>query len=78
MKTMKAEIFIEQYGNGISLKWKDVEDNIEPETVVALDNDTTNTIGKIIWDDITLMMQQKQCNIVKMTIEYQAVKEEQQ
>ena len=78
MKTMKAEIFIEQYGNGISLKWKDVEDNIEPETVVALDNDKINTVGKIIWDDITLMMQQKQCNIVKMTIEYQAVKEEQQ
>ena len=75
---MKAEVTVEQFNNGISLKWKDAEGNIEPETVVALDNDTTNTIGKIIWDDITLMMQQKQCNIVKMTIEYQAVKEEQQ
>lgn len=75
---MKAEIIVEQYDNGISLKWKDVEGSIEPEAIVALDDDKANTIGKIIWDDITLMMDQELCNVVKMTIEYQAVKEEQQ
>ena len=74
---MKVEVIVEQYNNGISLKWKDVEGDIEPEAVVALNNDKTHTIGKIIWDDITLMMDQELCNVVKMTIEYQAVKEEQ-
>ena len=75
---MKAEVTVEQFNNGISLKWKDAENNIEPEAIVALDNDKVNTVGKIIWDDITLMMDQELCNVVKMTIEYQAVKEEQQ
>lgn len=74
---MKTEVIVEQYNNGISLKWKDIKGDIEPEAVVALDNDKTRTIGKIIWDDITLMMDRESCNVIKMTIEYQAIKEEQ-
>ena len=73
---MKAEITVEQFNNGISLKWKDCAGNIESEDLVALEADKQNTIGKIIWDDIQLIMDNKLTNIVKLTIEYQATEEQ--
>ena len=72
---MKVEITIEQFNNGISLKWRDCDGNIEPEDLVALEEDQVNTIGKIISDDIKLVMDNKLANIVKLTIEYQAMEE---
>lgn len=72
---MKVEIFIEQFNNGISLKWRDCDGNIEPEDLVALERDQVNTIGKTIWDDIKSVMDSKLANIVKLTIEYQAMEE---
>lgn len=72
---MKVEIFIEQFNNGISLKWRDCDGNIEPENLVALERDQVNTIGKTIWDDIKSVMDSKLANIVKLTIEYQAMEE---
>ena len=73
---MKVEITIEQFNNGISLKWRDHDGNIEPENLVALKEDQVNTIGKTIWDDIELIMDNKLANIVKLTIEYQAMEEQ--
>lgn len=72
---MKVEITVEQFNNGISLKWRDCDGNIEPEDLVALEVDQVNTIGKIISDDIKLVMDNKLANIVKLTIEYQAMEE---
>ena len=72
---MKVEITIEQFNNGISLKWRDCDGNIEPEDLVALEEDQVNTIGKIISDDIKLVMDNKLANIVKLAIEYQAMEE---
>lgn len=74
---MKVEIFVEQFNNGISLKWRDCDGNIESEDLVALKKDQVNTIGKIVLDDIKLVMDNKLANIVKLTIEYQAMEEEQ-
>lgn len=72
---MKATILIEQYDNGISLKWRDCDGNIEPEYLVALEGDQVNTIGNTIWEDIKSVMDSKFVNIVKLTIEYQAMEE---
>ena len=72
---MKVEITIEQFNNGISLKWRDCDGNIEPEDLVALERDQVNTIGKTIWEDIKSLMDSKLANIVKLTIEYQAMEE---
>jgi hypothetical protein len=72
---MKVEITIEQFNNGISLKWRDCDGNIESEDLVALERDQVNTIGKTIWDNIKSVMDSKFANIVKLTIEYQAMEE---
>lgn len=70
---MKATITIEQFDNGISLKWKSPGEDTQSE--VALDFDKEKAIGKMIWDDIKHLMDAELCNEVEMSIEYKAVKE---
>lgn len=71
---MKATIKIEQFDNGISLKW--VSPDADGQSEVALDYDKEKAIGKMIWDDIKHIMDTELCNVVEMVIEYKAVKEE--
>lgn len=71
---MKAKIKIEQYDNGISLKWKSPDSDGQSE--VALDYDKEKAIGKMIWDDIKHLMDSELCNEVEMCIEYKPIKEQ--
>ena len=66
---MNVTIDIEQFDNGITLKWKDSE-NHDPEALVALDRDKENAIGKMIWDDIKKAMDSAITNKVRMEIKY--------
>ena len=70
---MKATIKIEQFNNGISIKWKSPDADDQSE--VALDFDKEKAIGKMVWDDIKDVMNAELCNEVEMSIEYKAVKE---
>lgn len=73
IKIMKATIKIEQFDNGISLKW--VSPDADYQSEVALDFDKEKAIGKVIWDDIKDVMNAELCNEVEMVIEYKPIKE---
>lgn len=73
---MKAKIIIEQFDNGISLKWSSPDH--DSENIVALDFDKEKTIGKMIWDDVKSIMDKELCNIVTMEINYEGAKEKEQ
>ena len=66
---MSVTIDIEQFDNGISIKWKDSE-NHDPEALVALDKDKENAIGNMIWYDIKRAMDSALTNKVRMEIKY--------
>ena len=68
-KNMKVTIDIEQFDNGISLKWNDSEGH-DPEAIVALDRDKETAIWKMIWDDIKSAMDAALTNTVRMEIDY--------
>ena len=72
---MKAIITVEQFDNGITLKWASQDDVYDPQYIVALDEDRESAIGKMIWDDIRLMMDSNLSNCVSMEIYYTAKKE---
>lgn len=73
---MKVTINVEQFDNGISLKWKDDADGHgDPVAVVALDRDKETAIGKIIWSDIEKAMNLAMTNKIKMEITYLLVEE---
>lgn len=71
---MKVTIKIEQFDNGISLKWKSPDTDGQSE--VALDFDEEKAIGKMVWDDIKHLMDTELCNEVEMVIEYKPIKEQ--
>ena len=74
---MKAIITIEQFDNGISLKWKDGDGQntvhmpaADPQCVVALDRDKETVIWKMIWNDIKEAMDAALTSTVRMEIDY--------
>lgn len=71
---MKVTIKIEQFGNGISLKWE--SPNVDPQSEVVLDYDKEKAISKMIWGDIKYVMDTELCNEVEMSIEYKPIKEQ--
>lgn len=70
---MKVTITVEQFDNGISLKWQSPDADDQSE--VALDFDKEKAIGKMIWDDIKNVMNAALCDEVEMSIEYKPIKE---
>lgn len=69
---MKAEITIEQFNNGYTLKWRDPESG-KPVDIVSLDRDKTKDLGDMIWGDIKTAMDAEGCNTIKMEIEYEPI-----
>jgi hypothetical protein len=69
---MKVNLEIEQFDNGITLKWEDAEEKLDPEAIVALDRDKEAAIGKMIWDDVKSVMDSAVSCKVTMEITYQA------
>lgn len=64
---MKVEIIIEQFDNGISLKWSD---GSLTKAYVAMEHHKNTTIGDLLWEDIKNLMDCTTTNKVKMRIEY--------
>ena len=64
---MKVEIIIEQFDNGISLKWGDGH---LTKAYVAMEHHKNTTIGDVLWEDIKNLMDCTTTNKVKMCIEY--------
>lgn len=73
---MKAKIIIEQFDNGISLKWQGDEFFADGQNIVALEDDKEKALGKMIMEDVDFTMNRETCNKVEMTIEYKPIKEE--
>ena len=65
---MSVTIDIEQFDNGITLKWDDTEH--DTEALVALDKDKENAIGNMIWYDIKRAMDSAITNKVRMEFKY--------
>lgn len=76
---MKAIITIEQFDNGISLKWRYGDTNApvaDSQNIVALERDKEKAIGEMIWEDVKNTMDVTLTNMVRLKIEYEPIKEE--
>ena len=72
---MKVTIDVEQFDNGITLKWKNANGNADQEALVALDGEKETVIGKMIWSGIEKTMNLIMTNKIKMEITYLLVEE---
>ncbi len=65
---MKAKITIEQFDNGISLRWE--SPGHDDTSVVAVEGGEIEALGKMVMGDIEYVMNREACNSVVMEIEY--------
>lgn len=66
---MKATITIRQYDNGITIV--DTDDEGNEVKLVSLDRNQIEAIGRVVWDHICKIMDEKLTNEVTMDIEFQ-------
>ena len=68
---MKETIIIEQFDNGITIEATNDEGT---ERRVSLEHSKEKEIGTIIWETVKFLMCKHITSIVRMTIDYKAIK----
>lgn len=69
--TQNAEIIIEQFDNGITLHWRDLDGATDDEKLVIPEHMQNNEVGKSIMGDVKNVMDGAVTNKVKLTIKYE-------
>ena len=69
-KGKEIELEVEQFDNGITLRWNDLEGEYPPFANVVLEGQEAETIGRIVFEDIQKIMDAVPCNIVSLHIQY--------
>lgn len=64
---------VEQFDNGLSLCWEDLEGELEDTKRVCLEGNEQREIGSMIWEDIKFIMDSELANKVVLTIGYEGV-----
>ena len=69
--TQNAEIIIEQFDNGITLHWRDLDGATDDEKLVIPEHMQNSEVGKLIMGDVNLVKKEAVANRVKLTIKYE-------
>ena len=69
--TQNAEIIIEQFDNGITLHWRDLDGETDEEKLVIPEHMQNSEVGKSIMGDVKNVMDGAATNRVKLTINYE-------
>lgn len=70
---MEVTMTVEQFDNGISIKWRDENGKYDPQNIIAVDDNKQEEIGKCIWEDIKILMDANLTNSVELQIRYKAL-----
>lgn len=71
---MKSEMIIEQFDNGITIRWNDVEGDLPSEKKVVGSGMEKSGIGEIIWDDVYNILDKESVEKVLVRIECSPIK----
>jgi organic radical activating enzyme len=70
LKAKDVRITVEQFDNGITLRWKDLSGEYDSSANVVLKGGEPNAIGALIYEDIKQIMDSVPCNGVEVNICY--------
>ena len=71
--TQNAEIIIEQFDNGITLCWHDLDGEVDDEKLVIPEHMQHSEVGKLIMSDVQVAMKELVSNRVKITVKYEPI-----
>ena len=66
-----VQVEIEQFDNGITLRWHDLDGEADDTSEVVTENEEAEAIGSEIWGDIRNIMESCDKNKVRLTIKYE-------
>lgn len=69
----KAEIIVEKFDEGITVRWRDTDGIIGDSKGLAYKGGEANLIGRQIWEDLDYILNDAESEKVKVTLEYQIV-----
>lgn len=68
-------IIIEQFSNGLTFRWRDNSGEVDPADRVIINGKEAEEIGNEIFGDIQMVMNESQCNKVRMEIKYKPIED---
>lgn len=67
----RAEIKVERFDNGYALRWFNVDNNAKPGAkTIAYKGEEPQSIGNVIWNDITDIFEQTTGDEIVIKLEY--------
>ena len=69
----KANLIIEKFDEGITVRWRDADGNEVPEKSLAPKGREEVLIGELLWDDIFEIIDKTPTDFVSVNIEYKAI-----
>lgn len=69
----KAEIVVEWFAQGITVRWEDVDGKVDSSKALAIHGTECGVIGKEIWDDVKEIFDHSLTDKVRIKLEYEAL-----
>lgn len=66
----KVKIEVEQFDNGITARWEDIDGAVDPEKSLGVKGNEAVCIGKQIWSDIHEILATQPTDKVIINIQY--------
>ena len=65
----KAEMIIEKFDQGITVRWRDIDGNIDPSKSLATKGGESIILGKELWEDINEVFDKSLSDKVLINVE---------
>lgn len=71
---LNSEMIIEEFDNGFTIKWRDMDGRADNENIVAKEGEHVEMLGKLLWEDIDNIMDTNLTSEVRVTIKCEPIK----
>lgn len=69
----KSEIVVEQFAQGITVRWKDVDGEVRPSKALAIVGTEGGVIGREVWKDVSEILCDTSTDKVRIKLEYEVI-----
>lgn len=69
----RAEIIVEEFEQGITVRWFDADKVVDPSKSIAIKGYEDKAIGKEIWEDVSDILHESLSDKVRIKIEYEVI-----
>lgn len=68
-----VQLDIERFDEGVTIRWDDIDGNVDGTKSIAVNGEEAEGIGELIWDDVHDIFQATNHENLRMTIKYELI-----